>query len=152
MGHLVIARYPDGRTVKGVTLNFQPDAEHCHIAPPERPYDEGVRIALRDLKALFFVRDLRGNPAYRERKDLERPEPYGHLVRVRFKDGEEIVGTAYRIDRRAPGVLLHPVDPQSNNERILAVWSAIERFEEIPAEPSRSSGANEEHPSPPSGG
>jgi hypothetical protein len=131
----VIARYQDGRLLKGTTINFSPDADHCHVVPIDRPYGEGARVEFRALKALFFVRDLAGNPAYRERKDFVRPPSYGRCVRVAFRDGEEMVGVVHQIDRSKAGFFLFPADPASNNERVFAVFDAVSRIESLEGEP-----------------
>jgi hypothetical protein len=129
MPNRVIARYRDGRMLKGTTINFRPEAPHCHIVPIDRPYDEGQRVDFKDLKAVFFVRDLRGNPLHTERKEFVHPLGYGRRVRVVFTDGEEMLGIAHQVDRKKPGFFLFPADPDSNNERVFAIFAALKEIE-----------------------
>lgn len=116
----VVARFRDGRLVKGITLNFSPSTHFCHIQPADQPYGEGQRIPFADLKALFFVRDLAGNPYYDEDKTILPRVRIGDRVRVRFQDGEEVSGLA-NLAAEGPGFFIYPSDPKSNNERIYAI-------------------------------
>lgn len=125
----VVARYRDGRMLKGTTINFRPEIPHCHIDPVDRPYGEGERVDFKDLKALFFVRDLRGNPAHEERKEFVHPPGYGRRVCVEFTDGEKMVGVVHALDRKKPGFFLFPADPASNNERVFAIFEAVRAIE-----------------------
>jgi len=61
-GNRVVARYRDGRLVKGVTSDFLPTRELFHIAPEGGGAPLTVKHA--DLKAIFFVRDFTGNPGH----------------------------------------------------------------------------------------
>lgn len=131
MPNRVIARFRDGRMIKGTTINFSPESPHFHILPPETPYGEGQRVDVRDLKAIFFVRDLRGNPLYAERKEFVAPPGYGHRMLVEFGDGEEMIGVVHNVDRRKPGFFLFPSDPASNNERVFAIFDFVKRIEEL---------------------
>ena len=60
----IIARYRDGRTLKGITQNFFPNKPVFHV---NRQGGTGpgdvIEVNLEDLKAIFFVRDFLGNPA-----------------------------------------------------------------------------------------
>ncbi len=128
---LVVARYLDGRLIKGTTINFRPDADHCHVVPLERPYGEGARVDYRDLKAIFFVRDLRGNPEYKDQMTFTRPTGYGTRVRVVFKDSEKMVGIVHHLDPNLHGFFLFPADPYSNNERVYAMYRAVASVEPL---------------------
>jgi len=67
----VIMRYADGRIVKGYTNDFFPNRPlfHC-LSVESQPTDKGVEVYLKDLKAVFFVKDFTGNQAYNEKKDF----------------------------------------------------------------------------------
>jgi len=124
--NMVIARFRNGTLVKGTTINFRADAQFFHIDPPDAPYGEGTRIPIRELKAIFFVKRLEGNPDYKERKAFARAPGFGRPVRVVFADGEELVGVLQQaLDRKKPGFFLYPADPESNNERIFALFEAV---------------------------
>jgi hypothetical protein len=134
MPNRVIARFRDGRMLKGTTINFRPEAPHFHVLPPDAPYGEGERVDMKALKAIFFVKDLRGNPLYAERKEFVASPGYGRRVLVEFQDGEEMVGVVHALDRHKPGFFLFPGDPASNNERVYAMFEFVRRIEEVPSD------------------
>jgi len=57
----VIARFKDGRIVRGYTNDFDPSKAHLHVSSDLRDGKSTI-ILLSDLKALFFVRDFAGDP------------------------------------------------------------------------------------------
>ena len=57
----VVARFNDGRIVRGYTNDFDPSKAHLHVSSDLRD-GESTIILLSDLKALFFVRDFAGDP------------------------------------------------------------------------------------------
>ena len=123
----IVARYRDGRTLKGTTQNFFPNKPVFHVKPLEGtgPGDL-VEVNLEDLKAIFFVRDFTGNAKHVERKKLADGErAQGRLMEVTCKDGEVIVGTTTGYDPKRPGFFLFPIDPSANNSRVYMVASAV---------------------------
>jgi hypothetical protein len=127
----VVARFQDGRILKGTTLDFVPTRPIFHVTPVnakagERP----VQIDTSTLKALFFVKDFQGKRHYDERKEfLPTEKPTGRVAAVLFKDGEVLMGTTQAYDPRRPGFFLAPVDPGSNNDRCYIVASAVDKVE-----------------------
>jgi len=88
----------------------------------ENDHMDVLDFLLKELKALFFVKDFAGNPQYDERKKyLEGEKPTGRRVEVTFKDGETLVGSTLGYDPSRPGFFLFPADPKSNNIRVFAV-------------------------------
>jgi len=86
----IVAAYLDGRRQKGYVLNFSPLKETFRLFPNETAQQEsGIDISLRDLKALFFVRDFAGNPNYIETAIDDGPK-HGRQIIVTFSDGEEL--------------------------------------------------------------
>lgn len=123
----VVARFRDGKIIKGFTRNFFANKDLFHVSPPDNPYGEGKIIQMRDLKAVFFVRDFRGNPEYRERKKYKAEDnPFGRRVEITFSDGEVQVGATmgYSLDRM--GFFITPADPGSNNTKIFAISTFVE--------------------------
>jgi hypothetical protein len=123
----IVARYRDGRTLKGTTQNFFPNKPVFHV---KRLGGTGpgdlVEVTLEDLKAIFFVRDFTGNAKHVERKKLADGErAQGRLMEVTCKDGEVIVGTTTGYDPKRPGFFLFPIDPSANNSRVYMVASAV---------------------------
>jgi len=123
----IVARYRDGRTVKGTTQNFFPNKPVFHV---NRHGGTGsgdlIEVKLAELKAIFFVRDFTGNPKHVERKKPGPGDrPQGRLMEVTCKDGEVIVGTTTGYDPTRPGFFLFPIDPSANNMRVFLVANAV---------------------------
>jgi hypothetical protein len=124
----VVARFADGRILKGITADFFPNKSAFHLSVADGPSgSEPVEIQTQDLKALFFVKDLAGDPEYVERKEFDPTRPAaGRRIRVVFKDGEELIGTTTGYQPGRPGFFLVPADEGSNNERCFVVTAATE--------------------------
>ena len=123
----IVARYRDGRTLKGTTQNFFPNKPVFHVIrhAGTGPGD-AIEVKLDELKAVFFVRDFTGNQKHVERKQLVPGErTQGRLMEVTCKDGEVIVGTTTGYDPKRPGFFLFPIDPSANNVRVFVVTSAV---------------------------
>ncbi len=121
----VVARYADGRVLKGTTLNFSPTRQTFLLhAESASINSEPVTVRTSDLKAIFFVRDLAGNAEYNDVQEFVG-RPAGRKVVVTFKDGERLVGASLTYDAAREGFFLFPADPRSNNERIYVVMSAV---------------------------
>lgn len=125
----LVARYADGKVLKGYSADFDPGKPSFHLVPGERdPGDEGIEVWVKDLKALFVVRSFEGDPGFDESKDLYAARPPGtRKVSVEFEDGEVLVGytTAYEPSRA--GFFFSPLDPHSNNLKVFAVFAAVSR-------------------------
>ena len=124
----IVARFRDGRTLKGTTQNFFPNKPMFHVNRlGETGSGDLVEVNIEDLKAIFFVRDFTGNPKHVERKQLAPGErAQGRLMEVTCKDGEVIVGTTTGYDPKRPGFFLFPIDPTTNNSRVFVVTSAVQ--------------------------
>ena len=123
----VVARYRDGKILKGFTRNFFANKDLFHVSPPDNPYGEGEKVWMRELKAVFFVRDFNGNPGYHERRNYKAEDsPFGRRVKITFSDGEVQVGATmgYSLDRK--GFFITPADPGSNNRKIFAISTSVE--------------------------
>jgi len=121
-GNLVVAGFRDGRRVKGVTLDFLPTRDAFHVQCDEGPV---VEIRLRDLKSVFFVRDLVGDPEHKKINEFDvNATMTGRKIRVVYFDGEELVGTTQGYSAERPGFFVQPADRASNNQRIFVVAAA----------------------------
>jgi hypothetical protein len=119
----VVARYSDGRLAKGVTSDFFPGRETFHLSVASAASGSPpLEVRVKDLKALFFVKDLVGNPSHVERKDFDpsRP-PAGRRIKVVFNDGEVLIGTTQGYQPGRPGFFVVPADPEANTERCYVV-------------------------------
>jgi hypothetical protein len=134
--NLVVARYRDGKIIRGVTHDFGPQKKAFHVNTAE---GEGggvgakiFEIFLSELKAVFFVKSLVGRQGPPSLKGLmeEQMEAPGVLkVRVTFFDGEILVGTTHGYTPEREGFFIIPLERDSNNLRIFVVSSAVKKVE-----------------------
>lgn len=122
----IVARFQDGRLIKGVTSDFLPTKDRFHISPPDAaPGSRPIEVLMSSLKAVFFVKDLSGQPEHQEASDFDAAKPVaGRKIRVLFQDGEVLVGTTQGYQPGRPGFFLIPADAKSNNERCYVVSAA----------------------------
>ena len=119
MTNQLVARFADGRVLKGTSLDVDPKGPTFHLRTPE---GEMVEVTMADLKALFFVRSLAGNPKHADAHEIAPTDPRirgARLVEVTFTDGEKITALALRFPPNQPYFYLTPVDTSGNNIRIL---------------------------------
>ena len=109
----VVARFKDGRIVRGYTNDFDPSKAHLHVSSDLRD-GESTIILLSDLKALFFVRDFAGDPT-RVEDTFFSETPNGDRLEVTFWDNEVIIGSTQSYRAEGEGFFLQPADPRSNN-------------------------------------
>jgi hypothetical protein len=121
----VVAHFTDGRIIKGTSLDALPGNPKCHI----RTKDQGiVEVMYSDLKALYFVKNLDGNPGYRDAKEAEEGDARlrgSKQIRIRFRDGEEMVGLANAFPPTKSFFFTMPIDAKSNNRRVLVNRDAV---------------------------
>jgi hypothetical protein len=128
----VVLRYVDGRVLKGFTQNFFPNKDRFHLFPADKSSDLAKEIFIRELKALFIVRDFIGDPNYDEQKTYSAGEKtLGRRVEVTFQDGEIIVGSTLGYDQKRNGFFIYPADPKSNNIRAFIISSAVRIVRQI---------------------
>ena len=128
MANEVVARYVDGRVVKGICLDVDPARPMCHVKTAEQGM---VKVKLAELKALFFVKDLAGNPAHQEGSAVEPEDARARSfsgISVEFKDGERITGLTARYPPIRPFFYVLPADAGSNNFRILVNRAAVAKI------------------------
>lgn len=125
MVNQVVARFIDGRLIKGTSLDVDPAKAACHI----RTRDGAIyTVELIELKALFFVKSLAGNATHDEAMELETADrrQFGSaLVELTFADGERMIGLTNRANPSGEFFFVLPVDSRSNNIRILVNRSAL---------------------------
>ena len=79
-------------------------------------------VDLKDVKAIFFVRNHGGDPAYTPSGEFTAESPKaGQVVRVTFGDGEVLRGRVINLAEGASGFFLFPPDPRDNNLKIFVV-------------------------------
>jgi len=135
-GEKIVARFRDGRLLKGFVRNFSIESDMVILN--DHKTNEEIRIPIEELKALFFVKDFEGSSQYVERKVFGIRKNLGRKAFIKFIDKESLVGfiegeipwdkgfSLSKLGKRAKGFFLTPVDGDSNNERVFVVGSAIE--------------------------
>jgi hypothetical protein len=135
MRNLVVARYRDGRVVKGISLDVAPGRTSFHIRPEGGGPD--ARVDMHELKALFFVKDLVGDSAHVENLEPDPGDPRSRgasTIRLVFEDGEVMVALSNAYPPRPPYFFVVPVDQESNNHRILVNGDAVVSMTAVPAD------------------
>jgi len=114
----VVARFSDGKVLKGTTQDFFPNRPSFHLLPADG--SAAIEIRCKQLKALFFVKTFEGD---RRRKDVRgfisapAETAQGKKIAVRFKDGEIICGYSLSYTSDREGFFIFPADGGSNNLR-----------------------------------
>ena len=121
----IVARFQDGRVLKGFTNDFLPGKSQFHMTLGEHGGGAApVQVQVPELKALFFVKTFEGDSRHQVSNDPAQASP-GRKLRVVFKDGEVMVGTTQGYDRSRPAFFVIPVD-KGNNDRCFVVASAVQ--------------------------
>ena len=118
----VVARYADGRVLKGQCRGFVAARGYLSVSPtPDAPAAQVTTVLLRQLKAVFFVHDLDGTPANVE----PTPAARGRDIVVTFMDGEVLSGTTLNYAVDSCGFFVSPHEQRGNNLRIFVVNEAV---------------------------
>jgi hypothetical protein len=134
ISNLIVARYLDGRVLKGVTRDFSPNRGIFHVDVQEGA--PAVEMRFRQLKALFFVRSLEGDSAREDvRGFVHGPAEtqHGKKIAVRFRDGEFLCGYTLSWSPDREGFFLFPADSTANNQRIFVITGATLEIKAGPA-------------------
>jgi hypothetical protein len=124
-GNKVVARFLDGRMVKGITHDFAPNKDKFHVFEGGDTTSRGTPVSPDGLKAVFFVKDYAGNRARHDVLTFEGARGQGRKIVVTFVDGETMPGFTVGYNAAATGFFLIPVDPESNNLRVFVVNKAV---------------------------
>jgi hypothetical protein len=147
----IVAHLIDHTLVKGTSADVDPGKPVFHVQTGQGI----VEVKLADLKALYFVKDFNGQPQYRESHspaDGDARLRGSRQVELRFLDGEQMGGLMNRFPPNKSFFFVLPMDPQSNNLRILvnreavASIKAVDGGTDAPAPPARPSAST---PNPP---
>jgi hypothetical protein len=120
MNRAVVA-FRDGRRLKGNILNFSALKDSFHLFSSEPGKEKtGIDILMKDLKAIFFVKDFAGRADIDETPSSEAPKR-GRKVVVTFEDGEELSGATEAYNAQKLGFFMFPLAENSNNLRIFVI-------------------------------
>jgi hypothetical protein len=86
-----------------------------------------VAIDLRDIKAVYFVRDFSDSDVMSRKTFTTRPRTEGLWVRLKFKDSEVIEGIMPNdlAQNPAEGFLINPPDLRSNTQRVFVPRASL---------------------------
>jgi hypothetical protein len=121
----------DGTRMRGYIFNFSPMRDSFRLFPePNSPQNVGADVKLREVKAIFFVKDFAGN---REHNDSQQVSAgvHGRKLEVTFRDNEKIAGTTEAYNPQKSGFFMFPADPESNNARIFVVNAAVRQVKHL---------------------
>jgi len=117
----VVVAFLDGRRLKGYIHNFSAlKSSFTLFLRDSPPGQEGIKVEMEDLKAVFFVHDFVGNCEYQEVSGAE-PAKHGRSVEVVCRDGERLRGSTDAYNPQKMGFFMFPADPKSNNIRVFVV-------------------------------
>jgi len=129
--HKVVVKLKDGALLKGAgELFFTNDRRFDFM-----DVDGRIRtIELSEVYAVFFVRDLAGNPNRADRRPERASSSYGYgrVVDVLLPSGETIRGRVAG-DRRPEdfGTFLHPLDPRDNNQNVFVPFASVVSMSDV---------------------
>lgn len=126
----VVAHYLNGNIVKGTSVDVAPGKGFCHIRT-----DDGItKVDFKDLKALYFVKDLSGDSERNDSRDVQEDDMRlrgSRLLEVVFKDDERLVVLCNTFPPKTERFFVLPIDIDSNNQRILINRDAIVSITEV---------------------
>lgn len=129
----VILRFADGKMLKGFIKDLKLSEESLFI---DDESNQPLKVRLKELKAIFFVRRFEGNRDHQEKKSFAGTRPGSKRVFIKFKDGETMMGfvegelpwrKGFFLDSmKDRGFYIVPVDEASNNIKIFVVTSSVQ--------------------------
>jgi hypothetical protein len=119
----IVIHFIDGKIRKGTTADFFPNKDTFHIN--DKDSNRVYEVNLKELKAVFFVKSFEGDPIYVDKLFVERVG-LGKRIKIRFKDGETMIGYTQGYSPDRMGFDFFPHDPDSNNEKAFIVNDATD--------------------------
>lgn len=117
----VVVGFLNGGRTKGYVHNFSSLEESFNLLPYDDPLrGREIKVAMKDLKAVFFVWEFMGNPEHHDFVRAEAPMQ-GRGIEVTFNDGEKIVGRPEEYLAQRIGFFMYPANPKGNNIRIFVI-------------------------------
>lgn len=130
----VVARFADGKVLKGSTQDFFPNRPSFHLLPADG--GASVEIRCKQLKALFFVKTFEGNKARKDVRGFVAAPPetaQGKKIAVRFRDNELLCGYSLSYTPDREGFFVFPADAGGNNTRVYVITVACAEVKAGPA-------------------
>jgi hypothetical protein len=129
----IVVHYLGGKLTKGYTFDFNQNRETFHVVASQDQVEEATIVNHDDLKALFFVKTLEGNPGYEDPVFSEEniKKLVGMKLKVHFKDGEVMYATTFGYSPARKGFFVFPLDKHCNNEKVYVITSSTTSIEII---------------------
>ena len=124
-GRMIVARFLNGKAVKGTTQDFLPNKATFHVYENGDEGSSALELSIDSLKAVFFVKSFEGQKDHVEEYSFEKTKGYGRKCVVKFVDGEIITGYTSGYGASRPGFFLIPAEADSNNARVFIVNKAV---------------------------
>jgi len=122
----IVVHYSDGKIHKGFTRDFLPTRNVFHLISA-KDQTKQIPINISTLKAVFFVKDFRGDPHHMDHPGFDPSlRVYGKKLKVTFKDGEAFYGITQGYYPEKEGFFIIPGDPECNIVRAFVVNSFVE--------------------------
>jgi hypothetical protein len=123
----VVARYRDGKILKGFTHDFNQNKPVFHLSLADNQ-KKVLEIITCQLKAVFFVKTFEGNKDYKAPAEailLEKLKKVpGIKLKIKYFDGEVMYGTTQGYDPERKGFFMFPADQDANCERAFIIREA----------------------------
>ena len=130
MANKVVVHFLDKRIKKGFTYDFGPDKYSLHVTVSDEKGEKSlVEVSLNALKAIFFVKDLKGNKDYTEKQTTEFRVIGAKKIKAVFVDGETMIGSTISYNPGKKGLFITPCDQNSNNMRIYVPLKSLKSIE-----------------------
>ena len=127
----VVIAFLDGRRLHGYVFDFSPIKDRCRIFPkPQATQGEGEVVILRDLKAMFFVRDEAEAAIFAAKP---QPPSQRRKLEVLFRDNEKLEGTTEGYSKDRPGFFMVPDDPTGKIVRVFVINANVREVKWVQA-------------------
>jgi hypothetical protein len=123
----VVVQFKDKTIKKGKTFDFSFNKTIFYM---ETLDSDILDIPMESVKAVFFVRDFKGDKNRHDRYRDVVPGG-GKKIQVKFLDGETIVGFSHGYHEGRHGFFMIPAHLKGNNYRIFVVKSSTEKITRI---------------------
>ncbi len=120
----IVIHFKDGSLLNGNTNDFFHNKESFHLNQRDGKI---TKIDVENLKAVFFVKDHKGDNDYIYEYDSV-VSGGGKKISVDFPDGETIIGYVLGYSPQRQGFMMTPADIKGNNERIFIINSAVKNI------------------------
>ena len=148
--NLVVVRYLNGKCVKGSTQDFYPERTSFHVQVRGEAAST-IQVKMSELKAVFFVRSLQGDPAHIKSRKFGPVDPAlasSKKIAVLFKDEEFLVGYTVSYVAGRVGFFLTPADQSGNNIRVYVLSHAAKMVRLAAAADELAASAPKQKPRP----